>query len=183
MISGSCGETQAGKLTDAASSLCRVQQSRIQQPSTQVDDCWRIRFRSSKMLIRISAAVELLVATFLPAQELPPMSKWPIGVFTSIDDGLGVHLDVVKELQIPTVHLHCPLPENRTEDHARAYLDKAADAGFEATVLFSGFAGETYESIQRTAETVGIVPEGLRDARAAARRHHRSGRRPTWCGR
>ncbi len=64
------------------------------------------------------------------------MSKWPIGVFTSIDDGLGVHLDVVKELQIPTVHLHCPLPENRTEDHARAYLDKAADAGFEATVLF-----------------------------------------------
>jgi sugar phosphate isomerase/epimerase len=95
------------------------------------------------------------------------MSKWPIGVFTSIDDGLGVHLDVVKELQIPTVHLHCPLPENRTEDHARAYLDKAADAGFEATVLFSGFAGETYESIQRTAETVGIVPEGLRDARAA----------------
>lgn len=95
------------------------------------------------------------------------MSKWPIGVFTSIDEGLGVSIDVMKELKIPTVHLHCPGPENRTEDHAKAYLDKAAAGGFEATVVFSGFAGETYESIQRTAETVGIVPEALRDARAA----------------
>ena len=69
------------------------------------------------------------------------MSKWPIGVFTSIDDGLGVSIDVMKELKIPTVHLHCPLPENRTEDHAKAYLEKAAEGGFEATVVFSGFAG------------------------------------------
>lgn len=95
------------------------------------------------------------------------MSNWPIGVFTSIDDGLGVHLDVVRELKIPTVHLHAPHPENRTEDNAKRYLDQAGSAGFAASVVFSGFAGETYETIQRTSETVGIVPESLRDARAA----------------
>lgn len=95
------------------------------------------------------------------------MSKWPIGVFTSIDEGLGISIDVLKELGIPTIHLHAPSPENRTEDNAMKYLDQAAAAGFEASVVFSGFAGETYESIQKTAETVGLVPEALRDARAA----------------
>jgi sugar phosphate isomerase/epimerase len=94
------------------------------------------------------------------------MSKWPIGVFTSVDAGLGVNMDVAQELAIPTMHLHCPHPENRTEDAAKAFLDRSQAAGMTATVVFSGFEGETYESIQRTAETVGIVPEGLRAKRA-----------------
>ena len=34
------------------------------------------------------------------------MSKWPIGVFTSIDAGLGVHLDVAAELGVPSVQIH-----------------------------------------------------------------------------
>ncbi len=38
------------------------------------------------------------------------MEKWPIGVFASIDAGLGVHLDVVRELGVTTVHLHSPHP-------------------------------------------------------------------------
>ena len=33
------------------------------------------------------------------------MDKWPIGVFTSIDAGLGVNLDVAHELGIPTIQL------------------------------------------------------------------------------
>ena len=94
------------------------------------------------------------------------MSKWPIGVFTSVDAGLGVHMDVAQELGIPTMHLHCPHPENRTEAAAKAFLEKAKAAGMTTTVVFSGFEGETYESIQRTAETVGIVPEALRAQRA-----------------
>lgn len=94
------------------------------------------------------------------------MSKWPIGVFTSVDAGLGVHMDVAQDLGIPTMHLHCPHPKNRTQDAAKKFLDRSQAAGMTATVVFSGFEGETYESIQRTAETVGIVPEGLRAARA-----------------
>jgi hypothetical protein len=41
------------------------------QSSTQIDGCWRILIGSTKMLVRFSAAVELLVAIFLSAQELP----------------------------------------------------------------------------------------------------------------
>ena len=33
------------------------------------------------------------------------MPPWPIGVFASIDAGLGVHLDVARELKVPTMHL------------------------------------------------------------------------------
>ena len=39
------------------------------------------------------------------------MSKWPIGVFASVDAGLGVHFDVVKELGIPSIQLHTPHKE------------------------------------------------------------------------
>ena len=35
-------------------------------------------------------------------------TKWPIGVFTSIDAGLGVHLDVAAELGVPSVQIHAP---------------------------------------------------------------------------
>lgn len=95
------------------------------------------------------------------------MSKWPIGVFTSVDAGLGVHLEVAQDLKVPTMHLHAPHPENRSKAAAEAYLQKANAAGILTTVVFSGFAGETYESIRRTAETVGLVPESLRAQRAA----------------
>jgi len=95
------------------------------------------------------------------------MSTWPIGVFASVDDGLGVHLDVVQELGIPTLHLHCPSPENRTRDAAEKFLARASEIGTEASCVFSGFDGETYESIQRTAATVGLVPEATRDERCA----------------
>ncbi|MFN8709337.1 MAG: sugar phosphate isomerase/epimerase, partial [Planctomyces sp.] len=30
------------------------------------------------------------------------MASWPIGVFASLDAGLGVHLEVVKQLGIPS---------------------------------------------------------------------------------
>lgn len=36
------------------------------------------------------------------------MPPWPIGVFASIDAGLGVHLDVARELKVPTIQLHAP---------------------------------------------------------------------------
>ena len=44
------------------------------------------------------------------------MSRWPLGVFASIDAGLGVHLGVAHELGVPTIQLHAPQPE----PHARS---------------------------------------------------------------
>jgi sugar phosphate isomerase/epimerase len=93
------------------------------------------------------------------------MSKWPIGVFTSIDAGLGVHLDVVQELKIPTVQIHAPHGTSRTPAAAKDFLAKTKAAGIQVTCVFGGFDGESYASIPITADTVGLVPESTRAAR------------------
>jgi len=94
------------------------------------------------------------------------MNQWPIGVFTSLDAGLGVHVDVVTELGIPTVQIHAPHPGNRSEETAQKFLALCKDAGIEITAVFGGFDGESYASIAETARTVGLVPESSRADRA-----------------
>lgn len=93
------------------------------------------------------------------------MTKWPIGVFASIDAGLGVHLEVVRELGIPTIQLHAPHQQSRTPEAATAFLSRCADAGIQLTAVFGGFEGESYADIATTARTVGLVPESTRAAR------------------
>ncbi|GHT40183.1 hexulose-6-phosphate isomerase [Planctomycetales bacterium] len=93
------------------------------------------------------------------------MSNYPIGVFASIDAGLGVKLEVVHELGIRTIQLHTPAKANRTAEKAREFASKLKEYGITITVVFLGFEGETYETIARTAETVGLVPKATRDAR------------------
>lgn len=93
------------------------------------------------------------------------MDVWPIGVFTSLDAGLGVQLDVVQELGIPTIQIHAPSPENRNEATAADFLKRCSDAGVTITAVFGGFDGESYASIAETARTVGLVPESTRAAR------------------
>ncbi len=44
--------------------------------------------------------------------------KWPIGVFASIDAGLGVRLEVAHELGVRTIHLHTPHAASRTPGQA-----------------------------------------------------------------
>jgi len=93
------------------------------------------------------------------------MTKWPIGVFASIDAGLGVHLEVARELGVPTIQVHAPHAETRNEAAAAAFLQKCADAGITITAVFGGFEGESYADIATTARTVGLVPESTRAAR------------------
>jgi sugar phosphate isomerase/epimerase len=93
------------------------------------------------------------------------MTKWPIGVFASIDAGLGVHLDVAQELGVPTIQLHTPHENNRNAQAANAFLDRCRAAGITVTCVFGGFEGESYADIATTARTVGLVPEETRAAR------------------
>lgn len=94
------------------------------------------------------------------------MSHWPIGVFTSVDAGLGVRLDVVEELKVPTVQIHAPHKATRTEASAQEFLQKCQSAGIEITCVFGGFEGESYASIAESARTVGLVPLETRASRA-----------------
>lgn len=93
------------------------------------------------------------------------MDKWPIGVFASIDAGLGVKLEVVRELGIPTVHLHAPHASSRTPERAEAFLEQLRSMGVTITVVFGGFEGESYADIPTVARTVGLVPPETRAER------------------
>jgi sugar phosphate isomerase/epimerase len=93
------------------------------------------------------------------------MAKWPIGVFASVDAGLGVHLDIAQELGIPTVQVHAPHQNTRTPEVAAEFLGKCSAAGITITAVFGGFEGESYADIETTARTVGLVPQKTRAAR------------------
>jgi sugar phosphate isomerase/epimerase len=93
------------------------------------------------------------------------MEKWPIGVFTSVDAGLGVKLEVAHELGVPTIQLHAPAKESRTTEQAEAFLERLRQYGITLTAVFGGFEGESYADIPTVVKTVGLVPPETRAAR------------------
>lgn len=93
------------------------------------------------------------------------MEKWPIGVFTSIDAGLGVKLDVAHQLKVPTIQLHAPAKATRTPENASRFLAELDELGIQLTCVFGGFEGESYADIPTVSQTVGLVPPETRAAR------------------
>ena len=93
------------------------------------------------------------------------MEKWPIGVFTSVDAGLGVKLEVAQELGVPTIQLHAPAESTRTPENAEAFLQRLDSMGIQLTAVFGGFEGESYADIPTVVKTVGLVPPETRAAR------------------
>jgi sugar phosphate isomerase/epimerase len=93
------------------------------------------------------------------------MDPWPIGVFASVDAGLGVAWDVIAQLRVPTIQLHAPHPEKRNEGSARTFNAQLSEMGVKCTAVFGGFEGESYADIPTVVRTVGLVPEDTRDSR------------------
>ena len=93
------------------------------------------------------------------------MEKWPLGVFASIDAGLGVQLDVAHELGVATVQLHAPQKTSRTPARAEQFLARLDELGIRITLVFGGFEGESYADIPAVARTVGLVPAATRAVR------------------
>ncbi len=91
--------------------------------------------------------------------------KWPSGVFASIDEGLGVRLEVAHELGVKTCHLHTPRLESRSAERVREFRQRLSDLGLTVTCVFGGFAGESYADIPTVKQTVGLVPKATRTAR------------------
>ena len=83
------------------------------------------------------------------------MDKWPLGVFASIDAGLGVQLEVAHELGVPTIQLHAPHQATRTKQHAERFLARLEELGIRIT-------------------------RGLRRLRGRELRRHPHGRRARW---
>ncbi|QGJ71607.1 Xylose isomerase domain-containing protein TIM barrel [Planctomycetales bacterium 10988] len=93
------------------------------------------------------------------------MERWPIGVFASVDAGLGVHLEVAHELKVPTIQLHAPKAESRNHQQSKDFLARCRDYKLTITAVFAGFEGESYADIPTTKKTVGLVPVETRSAR------------------
>jgi len=91
--------------------------------------------------------------------------RMPIGVFTSVGAGLGASLEAVKEMGADNVQLHAPPAEYRSAEHARKIAAQFKEAGIDITLVFCGYAGESYETIPIVRETVGLVPSATRDER------------------
>lgn len=90
---------------------------------------------------------------------------WPLGVFTSVDEGLGVDLSVLQSLALPTIQLHAPSLGKRTPEQAAALTATLKGLSIEMTVVFGGFSGESYADIPTTRDTVGLVPPSTRHQR------------------
>ncbi len=93
-------------------------------------------------------------------------SRWPLGVFSSIDAGFGVQLEVAHELGVPTIQLHAPQHGSRTRERAADFLQRVTDLGITITCVFAGFEGESYADIPTVNRTVGLVPTATRASRA-----------------
>ena len=94
------------------------------------------------------------------------MEKWPIGVFTSVDAGLGVKLEVAHELGVPTIQLHAPAKATRNQENADKFLARLGELDIQLTAVFGGFEGESYADIPTVVKTVGLVPPETRSERA-----------------
>jgi sugar phosphate isomerase/epimerase len=93
------------------------------------------------------------------------VDKWPLGVFASIDAGLGVKLEIAHELGVPTIQLHAPQKMTRTKEHAERFIERLEQLGIRITVVFGGFEGESYADIPTVSHTVGLVPPATRALR------------------
>ena len=66
------------------------------------------------------------------------MDKWPLGVFTSIDEGLGVKLDVAAELGVSTIQIHAPSENIRNQQGADEVLARLRQWDLSVTAVFGG---------------------------------------------
>lgn len=89
----------------------------------------------------------------------------PIGVFASVDAGLGVSWDVIRQIGVPTIQLHAPHQGSRGPEVVARLRDQLAEFGVELTAVFGGFEGESYADIPTVERTIGLVPPATRQAR------------------
>ncbi len=95
------------------------------------------------------------------------METWPIGVFASLDAGLGVKWDVIKQLGLPTIQLHAPHAGKRDRETAAELKQQLTEMNVRCTAVFGGFEGESYADIPTVVKTIGLVPAETRESRLA----------------
>ena len=80
------------------------------------------------------------------------MDKWPLGVFASIDAGLGVGWKSPTSWACPRSICTPRTKPARTKRHAEEFLARLQALGIRITVVFGGFEGESYADIPTAAD-------------------------------
>jgi len=91
--------------------------------------------------------------------------KMPLGVFTSIWTDFAERLQAVRDIGVHTVQAHVPPPQMRTAEEVEKAKNTLSQAGVELSLVFCGFAGDRYDTIQIVRDTVGLCPPATRAER------------------
>jgi sugar phosphate isomerase/epimerase len=92
-------------------------------------------------------------------------TEHPLGIFLVCDAELNARLSAAKKLGIPTAQILAPPAEHRDKKGIEALQQQFKEAGLAVSVVFCGFAGESYADIPTVQATVGLVPPQTRAAR------------------
>jgi len=92
-------------------------------------------------------------------------SQHPLGLFIVCDEELPARLKAAQALSIPTAQILAP--RQRDQAAAERLRQQFVHAGLQISVVFCGFAGESYADIPTVEKTVGLVPPATRQARLA----------------
>jgi len=93
------------------------------------------------------------------------MIKHPLGAFIICDNDLEKRIEAAKRLNLTTAQILAPSKEERNQESVEQLQRKFRQAGIAITVVFCGFAGESYADIPTVKETVGLVPAATRAQR------------------
>ncbi|MBN1483038.1 sugar phosphate isomerase/epimerase [candidate division KSB1 bacterium] len=99
------------------------------------------------------------------------MRTHPLGAFIICDDGLDLRLHTATRLSISTAQILAPPATHRTAEYTKMLKEKFEHADIRITVVFCGFAGESYADIPTVKRTIGLVPEATRSERLDEARH------------
>lgn len=89
----------------------------------------------------------------------------PIGVFVDLDKGLDASLEKISDLGVSTVQIHAPSRDMLNSEYAQKVQKGFEQAGIDISLIFCGYPGESYASLQEIQETVGLVPPQTRQER------------------
>ncbi len=76
-------------------------------------------------------------------------TKFPIGVFASVDAGLGVSWDVIAKIGVPTIQLHAPHRGSRDQQTAQRLLRQLSEMNVVVTAVFGGLKARAMRTFQQ----------------------------------
>jgi len=93
------------------------------------------------------------------------MEEMPLGVMTWVLSDPFKAVELANAVGVKTMQLGCPRDEYYEEKKKEEFKKFLKESGIKVTTVFCGYAGESYESMDATIETVGFRNPKFREER------------------